>query len=155
MKNKEKIKDDLIDLITEHAASFDFGVSSIDYKPHMCSGTKCTTCIFKIMNENESCEYNRKKWLNSNHKEINMLSENEYTILSNIEKNYKYIGRNSDGYLFLCKDQFYIDNDYFTWNKDFSFYNKLFQFIKSDSKGVWNINKLLDVYLENKQGEER
>lgn len=154
MKNKEKIKDDLIDLIVEHAGMFDFGVSLIDYKPHICSGTKCEACIFKIMNKNESCEYNRKKWLNSNHKEINMLSEDEYTILSNIEKDYKYIGRDSNGHLFLRTNQFYIYNDYFTWNKDFSFYNKLFQFIKSDGTVVYNVDKLLDIYSLNKQGEE-
>ena len=90
-------------------------------------------------------------WLESEYKEPIKLTDDEKAILKNIDKSYKWICRESDGDLSVCKRKPFKDNTFLFWDsddvelyfEDFKMFNHLFQFIKWSDVEPYNIEELL------------
>ena len=84
-------------------------------------------------------------WLKAEHKEKITLSEAERIILENIDKEYKWIARDKDGTIYICKEKPFKDEDIWQ-NGDGNItecFNHLFQFITWEDKQAYNIAELL------------
>ena len=94
---------------------------------------------------NRGCFKCRIDWLKAEHKEKITLSEAERIILENIDKDYKWICRDKDGTIYICKEKPFKDEDIWQ-NGDgniVEFYNHLFQFITWNDSEPYNIAELL------------
>lgn len=118
-----------------------------------CDETVCHLCDFKklcSMKKDELMAY-----LNSEVPE-NLLTDDEYIILKNLNKQWKWIARDMD--LFLCLYTFKPTKKTNSWieenkaYKSINLFNHLFQFIKWSDDEPYEIEKLLATYEENKHG---
>lgn len=117
-----------------------------------CSETNCEFCRLKKI-----CGMGREeliKFFNSEALE-NLLSDDEYVILKNIDKKWKWIARDRDSSLWLYT--FKPTKRTKTWReetdvyKNINLYNHLFQFIKWEDDDSYKIAKLLEAYEEEKK----
>ena len=139
MKNREKYIDEIIDtLFREGECEFmkRHNLTDVDMFGKCYSAQDCSECLARL-----------KNWLEEEYQEPIILSEDEKTILRNIDKKYKWIVRDPDYRLgvFECepyKDNYWIDNggDYTALDV----FNHLFQFIKSLDK-AYRIDELLGI----------
>ena len=117
-----------------------------------CSGKSCTECEFK-REFNGNIQYCLEVLL-AEHKETVKITKNEKAILESIDKEYKWIARDSDGNLGVYTDK--PSKNFYGWGnhdyyKYFELFNHLFQFIKFEDKEPYNIQEL----LANCEVEER
>lgn len=93
--------------------------------------------------------FNILNWLEQEHQEPITLTEDEKTILKNIDKDYKWIVRDAkDLKVFIdkpYKDGVKWEDDYTTWYKNLHHFNHLFQFIKWEDEEPYNIDELLKM----------
>lgn len=86
----------------------------------------------------------------------NLLSDDEYIILKNIDKKWKWIARDID--LFLCLYESKPTKGTNSWIKEngayksINFFNHLFLFVKWENEEPYEISKLIEAYEENKYG---
>ncbi len=102
--------------------------------PYVFLKTKRTECI--------------SKWLKSERKEKITLSEAERIILENIDKDYKWICRDENNYLFVFENKPTKGKSIWKANgldlyEDIFVFNHLFQFITWEDKQPYNIEELL------------
>ena len=93
----------------------------------------------------EDCTIN---WLKSEHKEKITLSETERIILENIDKNYKWIARDENNYLYVyenkpTREESRWKNNGIDLYEDIFVFNHLFQFITWNDSEPYNIAELL------------
>ena len=94
----------------------------------------CTRCV--------------ENWLNKEHKEPITLSEAERIILENINKDYKWIARDENNYIYVyenkpTKEESRWKNNGIDLYEDIFVFNHLFQFITWEDEQPYNIEELL------------
>lgn len=85
------------------------------------------------------------KWIWERKRKAN-LTEDEKTILKNIDKSWAYIARNKSGELCIATDDMYKNNYYWDTDgimDDLCLFNHLFQFIKWEDDEPYDIDDLL------------
>lgn len=111
-----------------------------------------TSCICEMINKSchecgkGDCVKGTINWLKSEHKEPITLSEAERIILENIDKDFKWIARDSDGELYIFNSKpTKTDWDWVTTKNinKFICFNHLFQFITWNDSEPYNIEDLL------------
>ena len=93
-----------------------------------------------------ACEDCLVYWLKAEHKEPIKLSDAERVILENVDKEYKWIARDKNGYLKASEDK--PEKECVTWERCYGYismgaFNHLFQFIKWEDEEPHNIEELL------------
>ena len=109
-----------------------------------CTGKLCKGC--------DDCEFHNNvglcvELLLAEHKETVKITKNEKAILESIDKEYKWIARDSDGNLGVYTDK--PSKNFYGWGnhdyyKYFELFNHLFQFIKFEDKEPYNIQELFE-----------
>lgn len=106
MLNAEKFKDELLEILSENRY---IEVDKYDRKIRKCTGNNCPKCMFGITalgKGRDSCSIAAMLWLVSEYKEPVKLTRLEYEILKwLIDKDYKYIARDSGGGLYVYYEQ--------------------------------------------------
>lgn len=149
MINAEKYKDKILN-IAEDGYLFAINKNDKNNVIRCCSDMKCQDCMFDD-EESEDCGYNlpRLKWLFAEYKEPVKLSRLEYEILKwLIDKDYKYIARDSGGGLYVYYKQ-PSKNDRIwgsVYGNHFSIcdFRDLFQFIKWEDLEPTSIKDVLN-----------
>lgn len=140
MKNKEKYLDELIDEVYEKGYPCDFIDAHCNFD---CVGDNQEDC--------DVCKEKLKKWLEQEHIEKPRLSHDEYVILKNMDKTYKWITRDFFSSLITVHgDKPKKEGDCWEFrlgrNRDVTLFDKLFQFIKWQDEEPYEIKALLDEY---------
>lgn len=103
MLNSEKNKEKILDL-TEGGNYFAVSKDRQNIA-RSCDGLNCEDCIFDE-EEDCGCSFSRMKWMLSEYREPVKLTRLEYEILKwLIDKDYKYIARDSGGGLYVYYEQ--------------------------------------------------
>lgn len=137
MKNKEKYFNEIC------RAIYDMNFDSCDFikkyisREKQCKGMACSRY-----------RQETKEWLEQEYKPPITLTDDEKTILKNVDKQYEWIARQKSGGLILYKDNPIKSEALGNWlnTEEFSFFqhfNHLFQFIKWEDDEPCNIDDLL------------
>lgn len=99
------------------------------------------TCIHR---DCEDCV----KWLNSENVDPIILTDEERTILENIDKKYNYIARDKDGWLYLYENKpkkfsSLWEYDEYSTCVDFCVFKHLFKFVDWKNEYPYNIKDLI------------
>lgn len=146
MLNFEKYKDEILEI----SKSGYFGVNKQNNNVCTCSKLHCDNCKFSYINfkfDYRSCIENKFKWLYEEYKDPIKLTHDEYIILKNIDKKYKWIARDKDNNLCFFESKPHKLNSF--WNNGeyiqcIIVFNHLFQFIKWEDEEPYNIQELLE-----------
>jgi hypothetical protein len=158
MLNVEKYKKEILD-ITE--GGYYFAVSKDRQNiARSCNGLKCENCIFDEEDDHDcGCNFSRMKWMLSEYKEPIKLTRLEHEILKwLIGKDYKYIVRDSGGWLYADYKQPHKNNR--IWGSvngnQFSMcgFSALFQFIKWEDEEPTSIQDVLENCVVKEIEEE-
>lgn len=111
MKNKEKFKDEIVNII---CSGNSIAIDKETLVPMACSNTDCGNCLFYTIKLD--CIGALVNWAIQEYKETNVISYNDGLFLNFIKEDYKYIVRDKNGllYAYFSNPQKYQDNGY--WN---------------------------------------
>lgn len=95
MKNKEKFKDKIVDIV---CSGNKIAVNKETYEPVSCNNISCFKCLSY---ENEGCFPNKiTDWANQDYKDPIVISHSDSLFLNFIKDCYEYIARDKKGYLY-------------------------------------------------------
>lgn len=94
MKNKEKFKDEILDIICKGG---NIAVDNITYEPADCNIIDCGTCLFYGCG---SCSDMLIEWARREYKKPVVISDKDCVFLNFIKEDYKYIARDKTGLLY-------------------------------------------------------
>lgn len=144
MKNKEKYMTEIIDAYLDGKTI----AVKADGKPCICQKTSCKECIF-YDGTNPYCRDRIRAWANSEYIERPVISKNDRSFLDYIGNTYKYIVRDRDGKLFVCKKVYTVNDEWFTRGcvagSDYTYisgFDVQFPMVKVISSTVWSIEDL-------------
>lgn len=100
MKNKEKFKDEIVNII---CSGNSIAIDKETLVPMVCSNTDCFNCLF--YNIKLDCIGALVNWADQEYKEPNVISYNDSLFLNFIPDEYEYIARDKNGKLFLHKNK--------------------------------------------------
>lgn len=145
MKNKEKYTKEIVDIVCEDVS---FGVDKRTGSPASCRELHCGKCLLNEMNR-YACYDSRKEWADSEYVERPVISKNDRSFLDYIGNTYKYIVRDRDGKLFVCKKVYTVNDEWFTRGcvvgSDYTYisgFEVQFPMVKHISSTVWSIKDL-------------
>lgn len=145
MKNKEKYTKEIVDIVCEDVS---FGVDKRTGSPASCRELHCGKCLLNEMNR-YACYDSRKKWADSEYVERPVISKSDRSFLDYIGNTYKYIVRDRDGKLFVCKKVYTVNDEWFTRGcvagSDYTYisgFDVQFPMVKVISSTVWSIEDL-------------
>jgi len=99
-----------------------------------CSNASCAPMLVKAALERAKKELSKSP-----------LTDDEKAILRNLDKQWKYIGRNEDNSLSIAKKDFIKSNYYWVSDRTADFpFDHLFQFIKWEDEEPYSIEELLN-----------
>ncbi len=144
MKNKEKYMTEIIDAYLDGKTI----AVKADGKPCICQKTSCKECIF-YDGTNPYCRDRIRTWANSEYIERPVISKSDRRFLDCIGNTYKYIVRDKDGKLFVCKKVYTVNDEWFTRGcvagSDYTYisgFDVQFPMVKVISPTVWSIEDL-------------
>lgn len=149
MKNKEKYSKNIVELACD---GNDFAVDKRTGKVDSCLCIPCRNCLF---NDKKDCE--RREWAESEYVEHPVISKRDRRFLDCIGNAYKYVVRDKDCKLFVCKDVHTDGRMWFTRGcvagSDYTYisgFDVQFPMVNVISPTVWSIEdlKMLDVVEE-------
>jgi len=145
MKNKEKYTKEIVDIVCEDVS---FGVDKRTGSPASCRELHCGKCLLNEMNR-YACYDSRKEWAESEYVELPVISKNDRRFLDYIGNTYKYVVRDKDGKLFVCKKVYAVKYEWFTRGcvagSDYTYisgFDVQFPMVKNISPTVWSIEDL-------------
>ena len=145
MKNKEKYTKEIVDIVCEDVS---FGVDKRTGSPASCRELHCGKCLLNEMNR-YACYDSRKEWAESEYVELPVISKNDRRFLDYIGNTYKYVVRDKDGKLFVCKKVYAVKYELFTRGcvagSDYTYisgFDVQFPMVKNISPTVWSIEDL-------------
>lgn len=159
MKNKEKYTKEIVDIVCEDVS---FGVDKRTGSPASCRELHCGKCLLNEMNR-YACYDSRKEWAESEYVERPVISKSDRRFLDCIGNTYKYIARDRDGKLFVCKKVYTVNDEWFTRGcvagSDYTYisgFEVQFPMVKHISSTVWSIKDLkkLEVVEAYKEAYE-
>lgn len=152
MKNKEKYMTEIIDTYLDGKTI----AVKADGKPCICQKTRCEECIF-YDRTNPYCRDRIRTWVNSEYIERPVISKKDRRFLDCIGNTYKYIVRDKDGKLFVCKKVYTVNDEWFTRGcvagSDYTYisgFEVQFPMVKHISSTVWSIKELKKLEVVEK-----
>lgn len=151
MKNKEKYSKKIVELACD---GNDIAVDKRTGKVDACLCIPCSNCLF---NDSKNCDKGRREWAESEYVEKPVISKNDRAFLDYLGNTYKYIVRDKDGKLFVCKKVHTDGRMWFTRGcvagSDYTYisgFDVQFPMVNVISPTVWSIEdlKMLDVVEE-------
>ena len=143
MKNKEKFTKEIIDIVCKGEP---FAIKKSTGLPVTCTALICDECLFDGAS---SCRDGIKEWAESEYVELPVISKNDRRFLDCIGNTYKYIVRDRDGKLFVCKRVYAVNDEWFTRGcvagSDYTYisgFDVVFPMVKVISSTVWSIEDL-------------
>lgn len=144
MKNKEKYMTEIIDTYLDGKTI----AVKADGKPCICQKTRCKECIF-YDGTNPYCRDRIRAWANSEYIERPVISKSDRRFLDCIGNTYKYIVRDRDDKLFVCKKVYAVNDEWFSRGcvagSDYTYisgFDVQFPMVKVISSTVWSIEDL-------------
>lgn len=116
----------------------------------------CVSCEFSIEGD---CDCNKvKQWYLQEYQEPIQLTHDEYVILKNVPKEWKWIVRDKyDGIIFIFDQKPFIENKEWKCKGNSNYYlylfKDLFQFIKWEDEEPYEIAKLIADYEKENEDE--
>lgn len=145
MKNKEKFMDVLMRLACDKYDSF--SVNKDTGRIGDCNSIECNGC--KFSHEHRHCRACRLEWLEQEYVELPVISKNDRRFLDGIGNTYKYIVRDRDGKLFVCKKVYAVNDEWFSKGcvvgSDYTYisgFDVVFPMVEVISSTVWSIKDL-------------
>lgn len=141
MKNKEKFKDEIVDIVCDGDA---LAIDMDTYKPVACRSISCGKCL--IYSEEVVCSSALSEWANQEYKEPIVMSFNDNFFINYIKDDVEYIARDKNGYLyaFLNKPKKYEESG--KWIGEVVLYlyrfNITLPMIKWEDNQPWKISDL-------------
>lgn len=144
MKNEEKYSKEIVDIAC-NGDSIAVVRSTGELGP--CCETSCRECLFNT--GTSSCKDETRKWADSEYVELPVISKNDRRFLDYIGNTYKYVVRDKDGKLFVCKKVYAVKDEWFTRGcvagSDYTYisgFDVQFPMVKNISPTVWSIEDL-------------
>lgn len=144
MKNKEKYSKEIVDIAC-NGDSIAVVRSTGELVP--CCETSCRECLFNT--GTSSCKDETRKWADSEYVERPVISKSDRRFLDYIGNTYKYVVRDKDGKLFVCKKVYAVKDEWFTRGcvagSDYTYisgFDVQFPMVKNISPTVWSIEDL-------------
>lgn len=143
MKNKEKYSKEIIDIVCKGEP---FAIEKSTGLPVNCTTRICSECLFDSAS---SCKDSIKEWAESEYVELPVISKNDRRFLDCIGNTYKYVVRDRDGKLFVCKKVYAVNDEWFSRgcvaDSDYTYisgFDVQFLMVKVISPTVWSIEDL-------------
>lgn len=146
MKNKEKYSKKIVELACDgDGIAVDKHSRTVD----SCLCIPCSNCLF---NDNKDCDKGRREWAELEY--VPVISKRDRRFLDCIGNTYKYVVRDRDGKLFVCKKVYAVNDEWFSRGcvagSDYTYisgFDVQFPMVKVISSTVWSIEDLkkLDV----------
>lgn len=143
MKNKERYMTEIVDIACKGES---FAIEKSTGLPVKCTTLTCCECLFDGAS---SCRNSIEEWAESEYVELPVISKNDRRFLDYIGNTYKYIVRDKDGKLFVCKDVHTDGHMWFTRGcvagSDYTYisgFEVQFPMVKVISPTVWSIEDL-------------
>lgn len=95
MKNKEKFKDELVNII---CIGDSIAIDKETHTPIVCSDIKCSNCLFYTVKM--CCSDALVEWANQEYKKPDVISVSDHFFLSYIKDGFEYLARDKDGRLY-------------------------------------------------------
>lgn len=140
MKNKEKFKDEIINIVCNGG---NLAVDKEKYTPMPCIKIACSSCLFY----DDGCRIGKiKEWSEKEYKETNVISYNDSLFLNFIKDDYEYIARDKNGCLYIYFVKPKKRNNYGFWEGGIQArlnnFNIDFPMIKWSNEEPWKISDL-------------
>ena len=143
MKNKEKYAEQIVDIACGRHV---LAVSKKTGLPVNCTTLTCGECLFDGAS---SCRDSIKEWAESEYVELPVISKNDRRFLDCIGNTYKYIVRDRDGKLFVCKKVYAVNDEWFSRGcvagSDYTYisgFDVQFPMVEVISSTVWSVKDL-------------
>lgn len=155
MKNKEKYAEQIVEIACKEGS---FGIEKSTGLPVACTELICGECL--LGRGLSSCRVSREKWAESEYVEPLVISKRDRAFLDYIGNTYKYVLRDKDNKLFVCKNAYAVNDEWFTrgciLGSDYTYisgFNVQLPMVKHVSRTVWSIEilKKLEVVEEYKE----
>lgn len=142
MKNKEKFKNEIVDIVCNGGS---LAVDIETNKPVDCATIDCRKCLF-YSTEFGACSNVMKIWTNQEYKESDIISYNDSLFLNFIKDGYEYITRDKNGRLYghFSEPKKYVHNGVWIGTTESELYkfNVDFPMIKWSDEQPWKISDL-------------
>lgn len=149
MVNKEKFKDELVDIICNGDS---IAVDKETHIPVHCTKTECCKCLFNTMKL--KCVDAMTDWSNQEYKEPTVISRADINFLSYIKDEFEYLARDSDGRLFAHSVNPNKHKDYGMWFSNDTInlfkYDVNFPMVKYSDEQAWKISDLKKLKVVEK-----
>lgn len=153
MKNKEKCSKKIVEIACDgNGIAVDKRTGKVD----SCLCIPCSNCLF---NDNKDCDKGRREWAESEYVEFPVISKNDRRFLDYIGNTYKYVVRDKDCKLFVCKD---VHTDGHMWfsrgciaGSDYTYisgFEVQFPMVEVVSPTVWSIEDLKKLEVVDEYG---
>lgn len=143
MKNKERYAKEIVDIACKREA---LAIEKSTGLPVNCIALACDECLFDSAS---TCQDGIKEWAESEYVELPVISRNDRRFLDCIGNTYKYIVRDRDGKLFVCKKVYAVNDEWFSKGcvagSDYTYisgFDVQFPMVKVISSAVWSIKDL-------------
>ena len=143
MKNKERYEKEIVDIACKREP---LAIAKSTGLPVSCTTLACDECLFDSVS---SCQDGIKEWAESEYVELPVISKSDRRFLDCIGNAYKYIVRDRDGKLFVCKKVYAVNDEWFSRGcvagSDYTYisgFDVQFPMVKVISSTVWSIKDL-------------
>lgn len=157
MKNKEKYVKEIVEIVCGRC---NFGVNKYTGRPVSCDDLYCSECLLDEMNS-RNCHGSRHEWAESEYVELPVISKNDRAFLDYLGSTYKYVVRDKDYKLFLCKDVHTDGRMWFTRGcvvgSDYTYisgFEVQFPMVEVVSPTVWSIDDLKKLEVVEDYGTD-
>lgn len=140
MKNREKFKDEIIDIVCNGG---NLAVDKVKYTPMPCIKIACTTCLFY----DDGCHIGKiKEWAEKEYKDTTVISRADIIFLTYIKDEFKYMARDKNGNLYAHVINPKKNKQYGIWIGGYS--TNLFKFgvyfpmVRYTDEQAWKISDL-------------
>ena len=140
MKNKEKFKDEIIDIVCNGG---NLAVDKEKYTPMPCIKIACTSCLFY----DDGCRIGKiKEWAEKEYKDTTVISRADISFLTYIKDEFKYMARDKNGDLYAHVINPKKYKQYGIWiggdSTNFFKFDVDFPMVKYTDEQAWKISDL-------------
>lgn len=157
MKNKEKFAKGIIEIACD-GDSIAVVRSTGELRP--CCEISCEECLFHSSNT-ERCKEKAREWAEAEYVERPVISKRDRAFLDCIGNTYKYVVRDRNGKLFVCKNVYAVNDEWFSKGcvagSDYTYisgFDVQFPMVKVISSTVWSIEDLKNLEVAEDYGAD-
>lgn len=154
MKNKEKFAKEIIEIACDGNS---IAVVKLTGELKPCCEISCGECLFR--SGTNRCRKKTREWAEAEYVELPVISKRDRAFLDYIDNTYKYVIRDKDGKLFVCKNAHTVNDEWFTIGcivgSDYTYisgFNVQFPMVNVISPTVWTIDDLKKLEVVEEYG---